>query len=78
MNSWLSKFKVDPPLDLDNPISLSGFTKLANLEGSEVENFHIITSPFNNFEDPIQNKNFNFTLKVQNKTVDLKSVILRG
>lgn len=60
-------------MDPDNLISLTTFTELVELEENQVEQFHIITCP-NNFDDPIQKKNLDLTLKVQNKTVKHKSL----
>lgn len=64
MNCRLSKSKVDSQLNTDNSIYLSNLTKLVKLEGSQVEQCHIIAGPSNNFEDLIQKEYFNLKLEI--------------
>ncbi|KAL4134744.1 hypothetical protein QTP88_006463 [Uroleucon formosanum] len=71
MNTWLSKPKVDLPLehlDPDNHISLSISSKLVELEENQVEKLKILVDYPHNIKDPKQKENLDLVIEVPNET----------
>lgn len=71
MNTWLSKPKVDLPLDHldpDNHISLSISSKLVELEENQVEKLKILVDYPHNIKDPKQKENLDLEVEVPNET----------
>ncbi|XP_025204578.1 zinc finger MYM-type protein 1-like [Melanaphis sacchari] len=74
MNTWLSKPKVDLPLnhlDPDNHISLPISSKLVELEENQVEKLQTLVDYPHNIKDPKQKKNLDLEVEVQNKTSEV-------
>ncbi|XP_060865965.1 zinc finger MYM-type protein 1-like [Metopolophium dirhodum] len=73
-DTWLSKPKVDLPLnhiDPDNHISLPISSKLVELEENQVEKLQTLVDYPHNIKDPKQKKNLDLEVEVQNKTSEV-------